>query len=155
MALPTFADQSIEITWNRSASPDVVGYNVYYGGVNASCTNEISVGNLTNLKVTGLAEGTTFFFVITSVNSSGTESDYSSPMYYSVPTKTANLGTPSISSCGVSIPVNGLPGHFYVVQVSTNLVDWTSVETNLTPLLITDSNSVHCDKRFYRAVYLY
>ncbi|HEX3626076.1 MAG TPA: fibronectin type III domain-containing protein [Verrucomicrobiae bacterium] len=155
MTLPAFAEQSIELAWSPSVSPDVVGYNVYYGKVNTSNTNEISTGKLTNLTIPGLAEGSTYFFTITAVNNSGIESGGSSPLYYSVPTKAALWGTPFVSIRGVSMPVTGLAGHLYAIQVSTNLIDWTSVETNLTPLLFTDKNASRYPIRFYRAVYLY
>lgn len=155
MTLPTFAGQTLELVWTPSESPDIVGYNVYYGGTSDDYTNEISVGNLTSLTVSGLANGATYFFAVTSVNSFGVESDSSAQTTYAVPSEAAIFGIPVFSSNGVSLPVTGLPGHLYVIQTSTNLLNWISLKTNLTPLQFTDTNSVHCNKRFYRAVYLY
>jgi hypothetical protein len=40
------------------------------------------------------------------------------------------------------------------VQATTDLVNWTSVQTNTAPFLFTDPNSSAAGKKFYRAVSL-
>ena len=112
MTLPTFASQSVELSWTPSSSPDVVGYDIYYGGASDNYTNEISAGKLTSLKVSGLADGTTYFFAAKAVNRSGIESGYSFQVSYSVPAVAAVWGTPVFTSNGVSIPLMGVPGYF-------------------------------------------
>ena len=49
--------------------------------------------------------------------------------------------------------VVGVPGYNYVVQASTNLSDWFSLQTNIAPFLFVDQVSPGCPTRFYRAVY--
>jgi len=53
------------------------------------------VGNSTNVTVSGLVQGTNYFFAVTAYDSSGLESDYSNEMSYrlpmSVPPKTNYL----------------------------------------------------------------
>src|SRR5215469_7603703 len=106
MALPTFASQSVTLTWSPSSSPDVVGYNIYYGGqASGSYTNEITVGNTTNATVTGLVNGNTYFFSARSVNSSGFESPMALQASYVVPGLAAIIGKLVYSSNGVSVPV--------------------------------------------------
>lgn len=153
--IPTFASQSVQLNWSPSASPDVVGYNIYYGGTTGDYTNEVSVGNTTNVIVSGLIDNTTYFFAAKTINSDGLESAYSVQTTYIVPTAAAVFGSPIFSSNAVSVSVKGIPGYIYVIQASTDLVNWISLETNLTPLLFTDTNASRYNKRFYRAVYLF
>jgi len=155
MALPAFASQSVELLWNASKSPNIVGYNVYYGGASDDYTNKISMRSLTNMVVSGLADGAVYYFAVKAVNSSGIESGFSNPISYAVPTAAAILGRPVSSSNGVSITVTGVPGYLYEIQVSTNMVNWTSMEISLTPLQITDNTTSQYKRRFYRAVYLH
>jgi hypothetical protein len=48
--------------------------------------------------------------------------------------------------------VSGVPGCSYVVQASTNLVDWENVQTNTAPCTFTDTNASNYSQCFYRAV---
>ena len=154
-ATPASASQSVQLNWSPSSSPDVVGYNIYYGGVNGEFTNEISVGTATNVTVSGLLDNTTYYFAARTISSSGTEGPYSIQASYVVPTAAALFGKPVFSSNALSVTVRGIPGYIYVIQASTDLVNWISMETNLTPLLFTDTNMGRYTKRFYRAVYLF
>lgn len=153
IAMPAFASQKVELEWRPSISPDVVGYNVYYGGASDDYTNMVSVGNLTNLTVSGLADGTTYYFSARAINGFGLESGYSVQSIYAVPTAAAILGQPVYVSNGVSISVTGVPGYSYVIEASTDLVSWVVLRTNVSPLQFTDTNSWRYPKRFYRAVY--
>lgn len=153
--LNTIASQSVELTWVPSASPDVVGYNIYYGAASGDYTNEISVGNTTNATVSGLLGSTTYYFAAKAINSAGIESAYSVQTSYAVPTTAAILGRMLFSNNSVSVEVTGAPGATYVIQASTDLVNWISLETNLTPLMFRDTNAGRYQKRFYRAVYLF
>ena len=146
-----FASQSVELVWTPSSSPDIVGYNIYYGNASSAYTNEISVGNLTNLTVSGLSSGSTYYFAARAINGSGVESTFSVQTSYSVPFPGAMAGRPILSSNGVSISVTGQAGSTYIVQGSTDLVNWVPLETNISPLLFTDTNRYK--KRFYRAIY--
>ena len=92
-----FAQTTTNVTlgWYPSAANGVVGYNVYSGGASQSYTNMVSLGNVTNLLVNGLAPGSTYFFSVTAVDSAGLESPYSNEISYSVPTNTI-VGTAPI-----------------------------------------------------------
>jgi hypothetical protein len=147
---------AVALAWNPSASSNVVGYNVYYGGVSGIYTNEISAGSMTNLTISGLATNTTYYFVATAVNNSGIQSTYSSPAsYYTVSNISGVpiLRTPAYSGNVFSFLVSGITGSNCVIQVSTNLVKWTSLQTNTIPFQFTDSKANQYTKRFYRALY--
>ncbi len=49
--------------------------------------------------------------------------------------------------------VAGVPGFKYVVQGSTNLVDWVPLQTNTAPFTFVDVNAGNFRQRFYRSVY--
>jgi hypothetical protein len=52
-----------------------------------------------------------------------------------------------------SFTVAGVPGFNYVVQTSTNLVDWMPVMTNISPFSFTDTNAAGFQQQFYRSIY--
>jgi len=47
--------------------------------------------------------------------------------------------------------VAGAAGSNYVIEASTNLTDWISLETNTSPFTFTDTNAVNLPLQFYRA----
>jgi hypothetical protein len=50
--------------------------------------------------------------------------------------------------------VTGVPGYNYAVWGSTNLSDWTPLQTNVSPFTFIDTNADAFSSRFYRAWYL-
>jgi len=65
------------LTWNANTEPDLAGYKVYVGTASGVYGPPITVGNMTTYQVNSLTIGTTYFFVVTAYNTSGTESGYS------------------------------------------------------------------------------
>ena len=76
---------SVTLAWNASTDPSVAGYNVYYGGASGVYTNKIPAGNTTNATISGLIQGTTYYFAATTYTSSGMESPFSSEVSYLLP----------------------------------------------------------------------
>ena len=50
--------------------------------------------------------------------------------------------------------LSGVPGYSYVVSGSTNLSNWTPLQTNVSPFTFSDTNADLFPGRFYRARYL-
>lgn len=150
--LQALASQNVTLAWNPSVSPNIVGYDIYYGGVSGIYTNEIFAGNVTNITVPGLAGGVMYYFVATAVNGSGTQSSFSGQLTYTLSTAPV-VGLPVFSKSGFSFAVSGMSGSNCVIQVSTNLINWTPLLTNAVPFQFSDSNANHFSRRFYRAVY--
>src|SRR5208282_1964379 len=100
--LPAFA-QNVTLAWNPSTDPTVVGYNIYYGGASGNYTNTLSAGNATNITVSGLVAGDTYYFAATTYNSSGVQSSFSSEVSYFVPTNTVTVNQPPTLN-----PINNL-----------------------------------------------
>jgi hypothetical protein len=151
---PASALQSVTLVWGPSTSASVAGYNIYYGGANGDYTNMIPVGNVTNVTVTGLLDGTTYYFAAKAVNASGTESGFSNQTSYSVPTPAASLNAATHGKGGFGFVVNGVPGYKYVVEASTDMINWTPLETNTVPFSYSDPAASQFSRRFYRTVYL-
>lgn len=76
---------SVTLVWDPSPSQDVTGYKIYYGTSSRSYTNVIVVGNVLTATITGLVEGTKYYFAATAYNVLGWESDYSAEVSYTVP----------------------------------------------------------------------
>lgn len=63
------------------------------------------------------------------------------------------LSAPAIiSGSQFQFTITGSSGSNYAVQFSTNLVDWTSLFTNTSPFIFTDTNANLFPRGFYRAV---
>jgi hypothetical protein len=65
-----------------------------------------------------------------------------------------SLSVQSNSVSGFQLNITGVLGGLYIVQVSTNLIVWTSLQTNYAPFIFTDTNSGSYPNRFYRSLYL-
>ncbi len=144
--------QSVTLEWCPSTATNIVGYEIYYGGASGDYTNEVAVGDVTNAAVSGLLEGTTYYFAAKAFNALGEASPFSNQTSYTVPAA-ASLLSPASSIGGFSFSVNGPSGYTYVIQASTNMVNWVPVVTNTAPFEFVDSNADLFNQRFYRSVY--
>jgi hypothetical protein len=76
--LPTTAlAASVTLRWQANQEPDISSYNLYYGRESRQYGQPIPVGNVTSYTLDNLAEGTTYYFCLTAVDTSGNESGYS------------------------------------------------------------------------------
>ena len=125
MELPAFATQSVTLAWNQSTDPTVAGYNLYYGGASGNYTNTLSAGNATNITVSGLVEGITYYFAATTYNSSGVQSPFSNEVSYSVPTNSVPGNQPPTLN-----PINNLAINENAGLQTVNLYGITSGATN-------------------------
>jgi hypothetical protein len=104
---------------------------------------------LTNVAMSQAGE---YSVVITNIAGSVISSTATLSVYDSV--------APSMASQGYGINgefqliVTGVPGYSYIVQASTNLLDWTPVQTNVSPFSFTDVSTTNYPNQFYRAVYV-
>ncbi|HEV2453721.1 MAG TPA: fibronectin type III domain-containing protein, partial [Verrucomicrobiae bacterium] len=89
--------QDAMVTWSPSASPGVIGYNVFYGLSGSTSTNEIWAGNTASITISNLVVGDTYFFAAAAVNSSGIQSPVSGTINYLVPVPTPSLSITNIT----------------------------------------------------------
>jgi hypothetical protein len=120
---PVQAGQSVTLAWNPSADTNVTGYFVYGGVASQNYTNKVDAGNGTNATISGLVEGTTYFFAVTAYNILGLESIPSNEASYSVPSAVGNQ-PPTLNPLG-SLAINENAG-----LQTVNLSGITSGATN-------------------------
>jgi hypothetical protein len=80
------------LAWDAVTTPNLLGYRVYYGTAPGtsyiqSFGNGLGVGNVTTTTLTGLASGTTYYFAVTTVDTSvpQNESTYSNEVFAIIP----------------------------------------------------------------------
>jgi hypothetical protein len=79
---------SVDLSWNASTSANIVGYNVYRGQASSGPYSKMNAGGLvasTLYSDTSVANGVTYFYAATVVDSSGRESAHSSQVQAAVP----------------------------------------------------------------------
>ena len=150
MQFSAFATGSVTLAWNASTDPSVAGYNVYYGGASGVYTNEMCAGNATNVTISGLAEGTTYYFAATTYASSGTNSPFSSEVSYWVPINNAPILSYSNTYTAVVCTnppihtnfvfsgfwIHYSPSGVWTLQSSSNLLTWFDYATGTNAVFI-------------------
>lgn len=90
-------DSKVTLSWTANTETDLAGYNVYRSSFSGRDYTKVNTGGLvskatTSYIDTGLKNGTTYYYVITAVNSSSLESSYSSQVSATPYTLNAQLG---------------------------------------------------------------
>jgi acid phosphatase len=78
---------SVTLTWTASTSSSISGYNVYRGTVSGGPYTKLtsSVVSGDSYKDSTVSSGTTYYYVVTAVSTTGSESGYSAPATATVP----------------------------------------------------------------------
>ncbi|HDL07884.1 MAG TPA: fibronectin type III domain-containing protein, partial [Desulfobacteraceae bacterium] len=71
-----FAGSAV-LNWQACADSDLAGYKVYYGTSSRSYGYPVYAGNACTYTIDNLAEGQTYYFAVTAVDTSGNECGYS------------------------------------------------------------------------------
>jgi fibronectin type 3 domain-containing protein len=89
----TAGNQQVSLSW--TASSGATSYNVMRGTVNGGPYTQIATATVTNYADTGLTNGTTYYYVVTAVNTAGQSSNSNqasaTPTGAAVPAAPANL----------------------------------------------------------------
>jgi len=129
----------VTLTWDANTETDLAGYKVFAGTSSGSydVNNPIDVGNWTSCTMSGLQEGTTYYYVAKAYNTAGLESDYSNEVSYNAPvtsyTITASCGSNgSLSPSGTVSVTSGGSQTFTMIPdsgyaVSNVVVDGSSI----------------------------
>ena len=80
------AKSSVALNWDASAS-SVIGYNVYRGTISGGPYSKLnsSVDSTASYTDSGVAGGSTYYYVVTSVDSGNVESSYSNQVTVTIP----------------------------------------------------------------------
>jgi hypothetical protein len=126
-----FAAGSVTLAWNQSSSTNVVGYNIYSGLACGVYNSTVFVAGLnsTNTTLSGLAEGTKYYFAATAMDALGVESQFSNETSYTVPTNSTPNQPPTLDPLN-NVTINENSGWQIV-----NLSGITSGATNATQTL--------------------
>jgi hypothetical protein len=103
---------SANLAWDASTSSGVGGYKVSYGTSSGNYTSTIDAGNSTTYALSGLPEGTQYYFAVKAYDSTKTtESAYSNEVNLTVPVTTALTAdfTASTTSGPASLAMNFTP----------------------------------------------
>jgi hypothetical protein len=148
--------QSVILNWNASSTPTVTGYNVYYGTSSGNYPYKLNVGDTTTCSLSNLTAGVTYYFAATAYDAYGDESAFSSEVNFIVTgdltiTQSTTPGSPVM----LQFPVQS--GHWYEVQATTDLQNWTTVfQSDVASasswMQFTDPNAAFFNSRFYRLV---
>ena len=147
---------SATLSWNASPSQNIAGYRIYYGRSSGNYDTFVPVSNVTNVNVRGLTSGLTYYFAATAVDSSGNQSAFSPEISGVVGTTisaAAILTSALATKAGqFGFAISGQSGSQYAIQASTDLVNWVTLQTNVSPFNFVDSNASQFSRRFYRTV---
>ncbi len=113
------ASQNVVLVWQPSPDADVVGYNVYYGTDSGNYTALINLDNVTLTAIDGLADGVTYYFVVTATDAFGDESAPSPEVSYTVP-----LPAPATLHTQTFNDDNGLPAWMAITATGTEMGWW-------------------------------
>ena len=72
------------LAWDPSSGP-VAGYKVYYGKSSQNYIYSVNVGNTTTCTISGLQEGTTYYFATTARDTYNSETGYSEEVVIKIP----------------------------------------------------------------------
>ena len=146
----------IILSWNASTSPDVAGYEIWYGTSSGVYAYNVNAGSATSVTISNLAPGITYYFAATAYDAQGNQSLFSSEISFLVPgmltlAPNSNPGGPTL----IQFPVE--PGHSYEIQATVDLQNWTSiwqsgVATSNAWTQFTDPEAGSYASRFYRLV---
>lgn len=106
----------ITLAWDASPSPNIDGYNLYYGNFSHTYTTKIDVKKVTQFQL-NLENGETYYFAVTAYRAS-LESIYSTEISYSKPIS-ITLDRLGILRTSVS------KGKRYAIESSTDLKTWS------------------------------
>jgi hypothetical protein len=104
---------SVNLSWNANSEPNITGYRLHYGTAGAPFSIKVDVGAV-SATVTNLKEGATYTFAVTAINTDRFESDYSTPVSYTVgssevipPAVLANISTRTQAGTGNDVLIGG------------------------------------------------
>ena len=99
----------VSLAWDANTEPTLGGYQLYYGQTSGNYTANADVGNQTSYTLTGLQEGTTYYFAAkaydtTRTTSSGFSNEVSTTIASTTPPPTSNFCTTALTLRATGAP---------------------------------------------------
>jgi hypothetical protein len=109
----------------------------------------LSAATAPTLVLTNVQPNQSGTYSVEAMNSAGSET--SAPVVLTVLAAPITLTGNNLGPAGFSISGTGVPGINFVIEVSTDLVDWQPLSTNPSPFTFIDTNTSTAASRYYRA----
>ncbi len=159
----TGGDGNVALDWADNAEPDLASYNVYRSTTSGSYGPALAIGIAgSSYTDNTVGNGTTYYYVVTAVDTDANESGFSSEAN-AVPSIAIAPGEYAISESAISSGTNlaltvssSVPGHLYRVLATDSLVtpDWqpagTALAGNGTNLLFSIPVAPSQTNRFFK-----
>ena len=88
---PVFANSSIQLTWEASPAPDILGYKVHMGTSSGSYPMTNDAGLTQSFLFQNLADGKTYYFIVTAYDQMQNQSVPSEEVNVQIPDSTPPL----------------------------------------------------------------
>jgi hypothetical protein len=72
--------------------------------------------------------------------------------YFRLSSDPVTMALKPLAGGQLSLSSPGVPGCNFILQASTNMINWVNLATNPSPFVVTDSDASQYPRRFYRAV---
>lgn len=152
---PSTTSSNLSSNGTISAGQSVTFSLTNVGAASLNCQwefngNAIVCATNTSLTLSNVTAAQAGKYSVTVSGGSGcTNSTTASLMVYS--SSAATLEQPIYANGQFSFNAVGVPGNQYIVQFSTNQLNWVSLQTNTTPFTFVDPNAGQSTMGFYRA----
>lgn len=98
----TVVAAGVNLAWNANPETNITGYRVSYGTASGVYPNVVSVGTTPTTSISGLNEGTVYYFAVSAINQAGQQSPLSSQISYQIPVTTPTNQAPVATPASVS-----------------------------------------------------
>jgi hypothetical protein len=144
----------VTLSWLPSESPDVTGYFIHYGTSSGNYTTKVNTGFDTQMTINNLKDSQAYYFTVTAYDAYGDESPPCNEIKYVTPEADLAILNPSQDQI-VTLKFRAVAGHWYELQASTDLRNWTdvchtSVASENLSLQFSDLQAKEFSHRFYR-----
>jgi hypothetical protein len=85
---------NVILSWNPSVSPNVAGYDVYYGTTSGNYPYKVNAGDATTITISNLTPGAKYYFAATAYAADGKQSSFSAPTTVLIPQLVASATQP-------------------------------------------------------------
>jgi hypothetical protein len=165
-SLSVQGSSQVTLAWEPGSGDGLAGYHLYYGTNEDQYTDTITTGIQTNIVVSNLVAGVTYYFVVTAFDALGAESDPSNEISFSVPqiqpagsvqeTAQQITGFTMLGDGSARLSWTSVPQASYLVWYKNDLREnrWTVASGGLVATGPTtswiDTSAAGKTKRFYR-----
>ena len=144
----------VSLSWDPSPDSTVVAYNLYYGTNSGIYPNVINLNTVTNITVSGLQIGVTYYFAVTAVDTNTYESTFSNEVSYKKVAASLQLPLQMTPNGNFTLSGAGQANHSYDIQATGDFISWTTIGSTTADTIgsfsFTDTNATSFTQRFYR-----